>query len=99
MIQTIIQYFTTGLACLLVGANVALIGAYFRSNLRYPIVGKLLAVIILLTYLVLSIVLGNPDPWRIDIALVAVIVDTLAFYWLLDALRKGTSIVPSREVA
>lgn len=74
-----------------IGANVALIEAFYagRGRWRYPITTKMLAVSLLLAYVALSVMLGNPAPWRVSFAAAAVIADGVAIYRLWDALRCG----------
>ena len=72
---------TAGLALFLVGANVA-----FLLHLGESLVSwfnfKIAAATLLLVYVSLSVLVGGPPPWRISIALFALIIDAIAVYRL-----------------
>ena len=65
----------------LVGVNIA-----FLINLGSSLVRwfqfKIVAVTIMLSYIALSLTIGNPDAWRASIGVVAMLVDMAAVLWM-----------------
>lgn len=81
-------------ALFLIGMNLAIVTKFFYWRIRYPIVGKMLAVVFLLAYIAASARFGSPTWPRITMATIALFVDGLALVWIFATLKRGRSLVP-----
>lgn len=77
-----------------IGCNIAMIETFYASKGRwsYPITTKMMAVSLLLAYVALSVVFGNPATWRVWIAAAAVTFDAASIYRLWRALACGRPV-------
>lgn len=88
MTLTHLQIAAVILATFLVGVNLALL-MEFWDGLASWFTLKVLAVMGLLVYVVLSAFLGDPSSWRMGVGIVACLLDVWAFYGVWNNLREA----------
>lgn len=92
--MTIGQLILSGGAIFLIGINLAIVTLFFKWRIKFPIVGKMLSVAMLLVYIAFSARYGNPSTFRVGLGVVALLIDGCALAWIIATLRAGRSLVP-----